>query len=281
MIVKGVCLMRKFLALAATVILGGALLIAGCGNDNNKQAASDSKQVLKIGATAVPHAEILEQVKPILAKEGIELKITEFTDYNTPNLALGDKEIDANFFQHVPYMDEFAKSHKLNLVSAGGVHLEPMGLYSRQIKDLKDLPKGAKIAIPNDPTNGGRALLLLQKQGLITLKDSSNILSTVQDIVSNPNDYQFVELEAAQVPRSLDDVALAAINTNYALNADLNPGKDALAIESKDSPYVNIVTVLKGNESDPKIKKLMEALHTPEIKKFIEEKYKGAVVPAF
>ena len=281
MIVKGVCLMRKFLALAATVILGGALLIAGCGNDNNKQAASDSKQVIKIGATAVPHAEILEQVKPILAKEGIELKITEFTDYNTPNLALGDKEIDANFFQHVPYMDEFAKSHKLNLVSAGGVHLEPMGLYSRQIKDLKDLPKGAKIAIPNDPTNGGRALLLLQKQGLITLKDSSNILSTVQDIVSNPNDYQFVELEAAQVPRSLDDVALAAINTNYALNADLNPSKDALAIESKDSPYVNIVTVLKGNESDPKIKKLMEALHTPEIKKFIEEKYKGAVIPAF
>ena len=281
MIVKGVCLMRKFLALAATVILGGALLIAGCGNDNNKQAASDSKQVLKIGATAVPHAEILEQVKPILAKEGIELKITEFTDYNTPNLALGDKEIDANFFQHIPYMDEFAKSHKLNLVSAGGVHLEPMGLYSRQIKDLKDLPKGAKIAIPNDPTNGGRALLLLQKQGLITLKDSSNILSTVQDIVSNPNDYQFVELEAAQVPRSLDDVALAAINTNYALNAGLTPGKDALAIESKDSPYVNIVTVLKGNESDPKIKKLMEALHTPEIKKFIEEKYKGAVVPAF
>ncbi|WP_054748744.1 MetQ/NlpA family ABC transporter substrate-binding protein [Veillonella rogosae] len=275
--------MRKFLALAATVILGGALLIAGCGNDNNKQAASDSKQVLKIGATAVPHAEILEQVKPILAKEGIELKITEFTDYNTPNLALGDKEIDANFFQHIPYMDEFAKSHKLNLVSAGGVHLEPMGLYSRQIKDLKDLPKGAKIAIPNDPTNGGRALLLLQKQGLITLKDSSNILSTVQDIVSNPNDYQFVELEAAQVPRSLDDVALAAINTNYALNAGLTPGKDALAIESKDSPpYVNIVTVLKGNESDPKIKKLMEALHTPpEIKKFIEEKYKGAVVPAF
>ena len=264
MIVKGVCLMRKFLALAATVILGGALLIAGCGNDNNKQAASDGKQVIKIGATAVPHAEILEQVKPILAKEGIELKITEFTDY-----------------QHVPYMDEFAKAHKLNLVSAGGVHLEPMGLYSRQIKDLKDLPKGAKIAIPNDPTNGGRALLLLQKQGLITLKDSSNILSTVQDIANNPNEYQFVELEAAQVPRSLDDVALAAINTNFALNADLNPSKDALAIESKDSPYVNIVTVLKGNESDPKIKKLMEALHTPEIKKFIEEKYKGAVVPAF
>lgn len=272
--------MNKFLALAATVILGGALLIAGCGSDNNK-AASGDKQVLKIGATAVPHAEILEQVKPVLAKEGIDLQITEFSDYNTPNLALGDKEIDANFFQHTPYMDEFAKAHNLPLVSAGAVHLEPMGLYSRQIKDLKDLPKGAKIAIPNDPTNGGRALLLLQKQGLITLKDSSNILSTVQDITSNPNEYQFVELEPAQVPRALDDVALAAINTNFALNVGLNPGKDALAIESNDSPYVNIVTVLKGNESDPRIQKLMSALHSPEIKKFIEDKYKGAIVPAF
>lgn len=272
--------MNKFLALAATVILGGALLIAGCGSDNNK-AASGDKQVLKIGATAVPHAEILEQVKPVLAKEGIDLQITEFSDYNTPNLALGDKEIDANFFQHTPYMNEFAKAHNLPLVSAGAVHLEPMGLYSRQIKDLKDLPKGAKIAIPNDPTNGGRALLLLQKQGLITLKDSSNILSTVQDIASNPNEYQFVELEPAQVPRALDDVALAAINTNFALNVGLNPGKDALAIESNDSPYVNIVTVLKGNESDPRIQKLMSALHSPEIKKFIEDKYKGAIVPAF
>ena len=273
--------MNKFLALAATVVLGGALLIAGCGSDNNKAASSGDKQVLKIGATAVPHAEILEQVKPILAKDNIDLQITEFTDYNTPNLALGDKEIDANFFQHVPYMEEFAKAHNLPLVSVGGVHLEPMGLYSRQIKDLKDLPKGAKIAIPNDPTNGGRALLLLQKAGLITLKDSNNILSTVQDIASNPNGYQFVELEAAQVPRSIDDVALAAINTNFALNAGLNPGKDALFIESNDSPYVNIVTVLKGNENDPRIKKLMEALHSPEIKKFIQDKYQGAIVPAF
>ena len=255
--------MNKFLALAATVVLGGALLIAGCGSDNNKAANSGDKQVLKIGATAVPHAEILEQVKPILAKDNIDLQITEFTDYNTPNLALGDKEIDANFFQHVPYMEEFAKAHNLPLVSVGGVHLEPMGLYSRQIKDLKDLPKGAKIAIPNDPTNGGRALLLLQ------------------DIASNPNGYQFVELEAAQVPRSIDDVALAAINTNFALNAGLNPGKDALFIESNDSPYVNVVTVLKGNENDPRIKKLMEALHSPEIKKFIQDKYQGAIVPAF
>lgn len=272
--------MKKLLTLAATVILGGALLIAGCASDTNQVANGDGK-ILKIGATAVPHAEILEQAKPLLAKEGIDLQITEFTDYNTPNLALGDKEIDANFFQHIPYMEEFAKAHNLQLVSAGAVHLEPMGLYSTKIKDLKDLPKGAKIAIPNDPTNGGRALILLQKEGLITLKDPSNILSTVQDISANPNGYEFVELEAAQVPRSLDDVSLAAINTNYALSANLNPSKDALAIESNDSPYVNIVTVLKGNENDERIKKLMAVLRSDEIKKFIQEKYNGTIVPAF
>ena len=251
--------MRKFLALAATVILGGALLIAGCGNDN-KQAASDGKQVLKIGATAVPHAEILEQVKPILAKDGIELKITEFTDYNTPNLALGDKEIDANFFQHVPYMDEFAKAHNLPLVSVGGVHLEPMGLYSRQIKDLKDLPKGAKIAIPNDPTNGGRALILMAKAGIITLKDNNDIKATVQDVVANPKNIQFQEVEAAQLPRVLDDVDAAVINTNYAMQAGFVPASDALIIEDSTSPYVNIVAVREGDQEKPAIQKLMKAL---------------------
>ena len=273
--------MRKFLALAATVILGGALLIAGCGNDNNKQAASNSKQVLKIGATAVPHAEILEQVKPILAKDNIDLQITEFTDYNTPNLALGDKEIDANFFQHVPYMDEFAKAHNLPLVSVGGVHLEPMGLYSRQIKDLKDLPKGAKIAIPNDPTNGGRALILMAKAGIITLKDNNDIKATVQDVVANPKNIQFQEVEAAQLPRVLDDVDAAVINTNYAMQAGFVPASDALIIEDSTSPYVNIVAVREGDQEKPAIQKLMKALKSEAVKKFIEEKYKGAVVPAF
>ena len=270
----------KFKKILATVLSGVlALSVVGCGNKEGASSSDDKKIV--VGATAVPHAEILEHIKPLLKEKGYELEVKTFDDYSLLNPAVDEGSLDANFFQHVPYMDEFAKAHKLDLVSAGGVHLEPMGLYSRKIKDLKDLPKGAKIAIPNDPTNGGRALLLLQKQGLITLKDSTNILSTVQDITANPNEYQFVELEAAQVPRSLDDVALAAINTNFALNAGLNPGKDALAIETNDSPYVNVVTVLKGNENDPRIKKLMAALHSPEIIKFIQEKYQGAIVPAF
>ena len=272
--------MRKFLALAATVILGGALLIAGCGNDN-KQAASDGKQVLKIGATAVPHAEILEQVKPILAKDGIELKITEFTDYNTPNLALGDKEIDANFFQHVPYMEEFAKAHKLDLVSAGGVHLEPMGIYSKNIKNIADTKDGAKVGIPNDPTNGGRALALLANAGLITLKDGVGIHATVPDITANPKNLKINELEAAQLPRSLDDLDLAVINTNYALEANLVPAKDALFIEQNDSPYVNILVARAGDENRPEIQKLAAALKSEEVKKFINEKYKGAILPAF
>lgn len=274
--------MKKLFALAATVVLGGALLLSGCGSDKTASAGGDQKQVtLTIGASPVPHAEILEQVKPILAKEGINLKVIEFTDYVKPNMALNDKELDANFFQHVPYMEKFAKEHNENLASAGSVHVEPMGVYSSKIKDLKELPDGAKVAIPNDPTNGGRALLLLQKAGLISLKDPKNITATKEDVVDNKKNLQFVELEAAQLPRSLDDVTVAVINTNFALEANLNPLKDALALEDKDSPYANIVAVRSGDRDRPEIKKLMAALQSPEVKKFIEDKYKGAILPAF
>ena len=269
----------KLKRLIAPLLVGVlAFAIAGCGNSTQ---TSETPKEIKIGATAGPHAQVAEAVAKEAQKQGINLKVVEFSDYVTPDKALADGDIQLNAYQHVPFMENFNKQNGSKLVAIGKTILMPMGLYSNSVHSAADVPEGAIVAIPNDPTNGGRGLALLAKAGLITLKDSSNILSTVQDITSNPNDYQFVELEAAQVPRSLDDVALAAINTNYALNADLTPGKDALAIESKDSPYVNIVTVLKGNESDPKIKKLMEALHSPEIKKFIEEKYKGAVVPAF
>lgn len=211
----------------------------------------------------------MEQAKPLLEKEGIDLKIIEFTDYVKPNLALNDKELDANFFQHVPYMDKFASEHSMELVSAGKVHIEPMGIYSKTITDKNldsVLPNGSKIAIPNDPSNSGRALLLLEKAGLITLKDPNNIYATKTDIVNNPKNLEFVELEAAQLPRSLDDVALAVINTNFALEAGLNPVKDALFLEDKDSPYANIVTVRKGDENRPEIQKLMKALQSPEVK---------------
>ncbi len=275
--------MKKFLTLATTAIVAGALLFAGCGQDKKEAApaAAGNKVVLKVGASPVPHAEILQVVKPALEKEGIELKIVEFTDYVQPNTALADKELDANFFQHQPFLDKFNAEKKGNLVSAGKVHIEPIALYSKTLKAVADIPDGAKIAIPNDPSNGSRALLLLQKAGLLKLKDGGNAASTKADIIDNPKHIELVELEAAQLPRSLEDVSAAIINTNYALEAKLNPVKDSLIIEASDSPYVNILVVRKGDETNPNIQKLVKALQSPEVKKFINDKYNGAVVPAF
>ena len=236
---------------------------------------------LTVAATAVPHAEILEFVKPTLAKEGVELNVKVFTDYVQPNVQVAEKRLDANFFQHQPYLDEFNKSRGTTLVSVAGVHVEPFGAYSSKIKDLKELPQGANVVIPNDATNGGRALLLLQKAGVITLKDANNILSTPKDIAENPKGIKIRELEAATLPRVLTQVDLALINTNYALEAKLNPTQDALAIEGSDSPYVNILVTREDNKDNAALQKLVKALHTPEVKAFILEKYKGAVVPAF
>ena len=236
---------------------------------------------LTVGATAVPHAELLEFVKPALAKQGVELDIKVFTDYVQPNVQVAEKRLDANFFQHKPYLDEFNKGKGSNLVSVAGVHVEPFGAYSQKVKKLAELKEGATVAIPNDATNGGRALLLLAKAGLITLKDANNILATAKDIASNPKKLKFRELEAATLPRVLNQVDLALINTNYALEAKLNPSKDALVIEGGESPYVNILVSRADNKDSAALKKLAAALTTPEVKKFILEKYKGAVVPAF
>ncbi|WP_028992579.1 MetQ/NlpA family ABC transporter substrate-binding protein [Thermoanaerobacter thermocopriae] len=259
------------------------LFISGCGAKQISQSQTEdtSKITIKVGATPVPHAQILNVVKPILAKEGINLEIVEFTDYVQPNLKLAEKELDANYFQHIPYLEDFSKEHNLNLTYIAKVHIEPMGIYSQKIKNLSELKEGATIAIPNDATNGGRALLLLQSAGVIKLKPDAGIKATVSDIVENPKKIKISELEAATLPRVLSDVDAAVINTNYALEAGLIPTKDALFIESADSPYVNVLVVRKGDESRPELMKLAEALNSPEVKKFIEEKYKGAVVPAF
>lgn len=267
-------------ALAGLLALG--VLAAGCGGEKKEAAqGSDKKVVMKVGATPVPHVEILNEIKPLLAKEGIDLQIIEFTDYVKPNLSLNDKEIDANFFQHEPYLKKFAADRKLDLVNLVAVHIEPMGVYSKKLKDIKNVPDGAKVAIPNDPTNGGRALNILAKAGLIKLKDGVGIAATVGDIVENPKNLKITEAEAAMLPRTLDDVDLAVINSNFAMEAKLNPTKDALFIEPKDSPYANIVAVRKGDENRKEIQALKKALTSPEVKKFIEEKYKGAVIPAF
>ena len=244
---------------------------------------AQAADVLKVAATSVPHAEILNFVKPQLKADGVELEVKEFSDYVQPNAAVEDKQLDANFFQHKPYLDSYNKDRKSSLVEVpnGKVHVEPFGAYSSKIKNIKDLKSGATIAIPNDPSNGGRALILLAKQGLIELKDAKSLTPTPLDIVKNPKKLKFKELEAPLLPRALADVDVALINTNYAIEAKLNPTKDALFIEGADSPYTNIVAARADRANDPIIAKLMKALHSAEAKKFIQEKYKGAVVPAF
>lgn len=272
---------KTIIASVAALALTG--FITGCGDDKKSAAPApkDSRAVtLKVGVSPVPHAEILGAVKDKLAKEGINVEIIEFTDYVQPNLALNDKNLDANYFQHKPYLDEFARSRNLKLVSAGAIHLEPMSVFSKKIKDLKDIPDGAHVAIPNDPTNGGRALLVLQSAGLIKLRDGAPITATPQDITENKKNLQFSELEAPQLPRSLEDADISVININFALEANLNP-KDAIFTESSDSPYANIVAVREGDESRPEIKKLIEALTSQESKDFIEKKYNGAIKAAF
>ncbi|WP_263143720.1 MetQ/NlpA family ABC transporter substrate-binding protein [Pseudomonas sp. RIT-PI-AD] len=258
--------MKKLLAALATLV-----------------AVSAHGEALKVAATPVPHAEILEFLKPQLAKQGVELEVKVFTDYVQPNVQVAQGRLDANFFQHQPYLDEFNKSHKdaVQLVSVAGVHVEPFGAYSSKFKRLEDLPQGASVVIPNDATNGGRALLLLARAGVITLKDATDILATPKDIVGNPKGIKVRELEAATLPRVLSQVDLALINTNYALEAKLNPTRDALAIEGAESPYVNILVSREDNKDSEAVQKLAKALHSPEVKQFILEKYKGAVVPAF
>ncbi|SFP53003.1 MetQ/NlpA family ABC transporter substrate-binding protein [Pseudomonas borbori] len=238
-------------------------------------------ETLNVAATAVPHAEILEFVKPTLAKEGVELNVKVFTDYVQPNVQVAEKRLDANFFQHQPYLDEFNQSRGTELTSVAGVHVEPFGAYSSKIEDLKDLPQGANVVIPNDATNGGRALLLLQKAGVIRLKDDAGITASVKDIAENPKAIKVRELEAATLARVLGQVDLALINTNYALEAKLNPTEDALIIEGSDSPYVNILVARPDNQDSAAMQKLAKALNSPEVKAFILEKYQGAVVPAF
>lgn len=269
------------LALALTLCLS----LAACGSQKAPEAPSggDAPEttVLKVAASATPHAQILEQVKPILAEQGIDLQIKEYGDYVVPNTAVEEGEEDANYFQHIPYLDSFNEKEGTHLVNVGGVHVEPMGIYAGKTTSLEALADGATIAIPNDPTNEGRALLLLEAQGLIQLKDSSNLEATPNDIAENPKNLTFKELEAAMIPNTVEEVDLSVINVNYALEAGFNPATDALAIESADSPYVNIVAVKEGNENNPAILALIEALHSDTVRDYINATYDGAVVPAF
>lgn len=263
-------------------------VIFSCGKKEETPAANAGQptetkelQKLVIGATPTPHAEILEQVKEDLKNEGIDLEIKIFDDYVLPNRLLGEKTLDANYFQHAPYMEEFAQKNNMELVAVAKVHVEPLAVYSKKVKDLSELPEGSDVLIPNDPTNRGRALILLDKSGIIKLKDNTKLDSTIEDIAENTKNLKFTALNADQIPTRLGEVGAAVINGNFAMKNNLNPLTDSIFIEDKDSPYANVITVLKGNENDERIQKLIKALQSEKIKKFIEEKYKGSVVPAF
>ena len=266
--------MKKLVAAVLTGVLVAGTLSTGV-------YAKDDDKTITVAASATPHAEILEEAKPLLEKEGYELEVTVFDDYVRPNEVVESGEFDANYFQHIPYLDQFNEEKGTHLVNAGGIHYEPFGIYPGTKDSLDDLEDGDSIAVPNDTTNEARALLLLQDNGIITLKDGAGLNATVKDIAENPHNVEIVELEAAQVARVTGETAYVVLNGNYALEAGFSVGKDALAYEKSDSEaaktYVNVIAVKEGNENSDKIKALVDVLKSDEIKDFINENYQGSV----
>ncbi|MGM9425245.1 MetQ/NlpA family ABC transporter substrate-binding protein [Hydrogenophaga sp. MI9] len=264
---------KRQLLQTSAALLVAALMTGGSALAQDKP--------LKIGVTAGPHAQIFEQVRKVAEKDGLKIQVIEFSDYVQPNAALSAGDLDANSYQHKPYLDNQIKDRGYKFVSVGYTVNFPIGIYSKKVRKLADLPEGAKFGIPNDPTNGGRVLLVLQDQGLIKLKPEAGLKATPLDVVGNPKKLKFVELDAAQLPRSLDDLDASAINTNYALTAGLHPGKDAIAQESAKSPYVNLIAVREQDKDKPWVAKLVKAYQSAEVRQFILTEFKGAVVPGF
>ena len=267
--------MKKIIAIVLALTL--ALSLAACG------AKADDKTI-KVGATPAPHAAILEQVKETLAKEGYTLEIVEFDDYVLPNTALSEGELDANYFQHITYMNNFNEEYGIKMVSAAGIHYEPFGIYAGKCASLAELPDGAKIGVPNDATNEARALLLLEQEGLIKLEEGVGLSATKDSIIDNPHNYEIVETKTELLTATLKDVDIAVINGNYAIDAGLKVS-EALAVEAADGAaaeaYVNVIAVMEGHENDAKIQALIKALKTAEVKAYIEQTYEGSVVPLF
>ena len=279
---------KKFLSLILALALSASL--TACGSSGTTETADDADSgdttetvTLKVAASPTPHAEILEQVKPILAEQGIDLVITEYGDYIVPNTAVDEGDEDANYFQHTPYLEQFNAENGTDLVSVGKIHYEPMGIYAGKTASLEELPDGATIAVPNDATNEARALQLLAAQGLIEIDPEAGLNATPNDITSNPKNLEFTELDAAMIPNTIEEFDLNVINSNYALQAGLNPAEDALASEDAASDaaqtYANIVAVKAGHENDPAIVALVDALHSEEIQEFINTTYAGSVLP--
>ena len=271
---------KKLWILLGVLVL--AVSLSGCGGKSEDATKkTEAKKVIKVGASAGPQAQVLEAVKPVLAKEGIEMQIVEFNDYATPNIALSQGDIDANSMQHRPYLEAQIAARDYKLTAIGQTVLLPMGLYSKKVKNLAELQEGATVAIPNDPSNGGRGLLLMQKEGLIKLKPEAGILPGPKDVIENPKKLKIVEVEAAQAPRVLDDVDLVAVNTNYAIVVGLVPTKDSLALEGKDSPYACVIVVKTQDKDKAELQKLLKAYQSPEVAQFIEKEFKGSILKAW
>ena len=270
---------KKLLSLALILALGATLVGCGSKGKENTDTKGEDK-VITIGVSPEPHKAIVENaIKPLLEAEGYKVDVVEFVDYVLPNTALAEGEIDANYFQHIPYLETTVKEKSYDLSYIAKVHIEPMGLYSEKIDDISAIKEGGEIAIPNDPSNGARALKLLAKNGIIEIPEGN--LVTAKDITANPKNLKITELDAEQLPRVLKDVDGAVINTNYALEGGLNPLKDALTIEGEDSPYANIIAVRTEEKESDKIRALEKAANSEEVKKYIQDNYKGAIVPAF
>ncbi len=263
--------MKQFVKVLCTMALAALLASAAFAADKGK---------IVVGVTPFPHGDIIKVAAKVLEAEGYTVEIKEFNDYVTPNIALADGSLTANFFQHIPYLENMVADQKLDLTWAAKVHIEPLGIYSKKVKALDEIADGATVAIPNDPTNGARALRVLEKAGLVKVKEGA--LVTARDVTENPKNLKIIELEAAQLPRTLDDTAISVINTNFAVEAGLVPARDAIAIEDKDSPYVNVVAVRKADVDKPEIQALVKAVNSPEVRKFIEDELvpKG-IVAAF
>lgn len=279
--------MKKRVLAGLLISVFAVSALAGCGGSSSApkttEAAAADAEVITVAASATPHAEILEQAKPILAEQGYDLQVTVFNDYVQPNEVVEAGEFDANYFQHIPYLDSFNAEKGTHLVNAGGIHYEPFGIYPGTKKDLAEVADGDVIAVPNDTTNEARALLLLQDNGLLKLKEGAGLEATVNDITENPYNLKIQELEAAQIPHVVGEVAYVVLNGNYALEAGFSVGKDSLAYESSDSEaaktYVNVIAVLEGNENSDKIKALVDVLKSDAITQYINDTYDGAVIP--
>jgi len=270
--------MKKALGLLASGIL--VLALAACGGSQTTSSAINEKKIV-VGVTSGLHEQILEKVKEVAAKDGLEVELKVFSDFQMPNIALAEKEIDANSYQSIPFLETYKKEHKADLVGVGQTVLNPMGMYSKKIKSLDELKEGDKLGLPSDPTNSVRALMLFQSAGLIKLKDGVGDEATVLDIAENPRKLEFVELDAAQIAKQLDDLTAAAINTSYAIKNNLKPGKDSIFLEQKDSKHHNIIVVRTENKDDVAVQKLVKAYQNDEVKKFVEDTFEGSVIPVW